>query len=108
VFLTKSLVVATMPSLDELQRATSSRCVPYMADDLSDEELRRYITSFAEDKTIPRDTLFNVFQTTLKLFNTAGGTSKLSVWNTTPDTAMEATAYNTVFNDAVCISYWFS
>jgi hypothetical protein len=78
-----------------------------MPDDLSDEETREYMISFAKDKRIPNNTLFNIFQTALKLFNTAGGTSQLSVWNSPPGDALGMMAPSVVFGneDMVCISY---
>ena len=99
-----------MSSIDELKRAMSGSCIPYMAEGLSEEEIRRYIISFAEDKRIPSQTLFNVFQTTLKLFNTAGGTSQLSVWNSSSDFSTGEAAPEVIFNglNLVCHSYWFN
>ena len=98
-----------MPSFDDLKLATSSRCVPYMDENLSDEDMRRYMMSFVNDKRIPSDTLFNIFQMTLKLFNTGGGTSPLGLWNHPSDSApILEHAPTVLFNnqDMVCIAYW--
>ncbi len=74
---------------------------------MSEEEIREYIISFAKDKRISSNILFNVFQASLKLFNTAGGTSYLSLWNFIPNEYLEDHAPNFVYNgqDMVCISY---
>ncbi len=95
----------TVSFIDELKRAMSSGCIPYMAEGLSDEEIRRYIISFAEDKRIPSQTLFNVFQTTLKLFNTAAGSSQLSVWNPSNDFSTGDAAPEVMFNGLNLVDY---
>jgi hypothetical protein len=48
---------------------------------MSDEEAKKYILSFINDERIPPKTHFNVFQTTLKLFNGGRGTVLDGHWN---------------------------
>jgi hypothetical protein len=48
---------------------------------MSEEEVRKYIHSFANDGRNPPSTVFNVFQTALKLFNGGGGSALNSHWN---------------------------
>jgi hypothetical protein len=107
-FSTNRLILVTVPTMDDLKKAAFSCGIPYMAEDLSHEEMRKYIISFVDDKRIPSNVLFNLFQTTLKLFNTAGGTADSSIWDSPRNNVIEAR--KVVFNDVdmVCISYEFS
>ncbi|KAN0132275.1 hypothetical protein V8E53_010041, partial [Lactarius tabidus] len=59
----------TLPPINDLLLAKSSCCIPYMDPSMSDEEAKKCILSFINDERIPSKTCFNVFQTTLKLFN---------------------------------------
>ena len=70
-----------MPIMDELLTARSRQCIPYMDPQMSPEEAKEYILSFVNDQRISPQMMFNLFQTTLKLFNAGGGLCDLSRWN---------------------------
>ena len=48
------------------------------------QEIRKYIHSFVDDGRIPSQTLFNLFQTTLRMLNTDEGLIKLNCWDVAP------------------------
>jgi hypothetical protein len=90
--------------MDRLLDASFSFSVPYMDVSMSHEDVKDYIVSFANDKRIPPTTVFNVFQTTLKLFNGGGGRAPLSRWNTEGEASMPKVLMDDV--DIVCFNYW--
>ena len=48
------------------------------------QEISEYIHSFVDDGRIPSQTLFNLFQTTLRMFYTGEGLIKLNRWYVAP------------------------
>ncbi|KAI9431151.1 hypothetical protein H4582DRAFT_2085411 [Lactarius indigo] len=86
-------------SIDALKKARSPHCIPYMDWSMPEEDIREYLTSFINDKRIPTQTLFNVFQTSIKLYNVGGGSRKMAVWDYDPETHGEDLKIKHVFND---------
>ncbi|KAH9008966.1 hypothetical protein EDB84DRAFT_1571634 [Lactarius hengduanensis] len=87
-------------SIDELKKAISPYCLPYMDWAMQEEEVREYLTSFINDKRIPTQTLFNLFQTSIKLYNVGGGSRKMGIWDHDSDApGEELPIKNHIFND---------
>ena len=78
------LFTVTLPNADELIAANSRHSIPYMDSAMDPQEIREYIHSFVDDGRIPSQTLFNLFQTTLRMFNAGGGLIKLNRWDVAP------------------------
>ncbi|KAH8976411.1 hypothetical protein EDB86DRAFT_3112403 [Lactarius hatsudake] len=85
-------------SIDELKKAESPHCIPYMDWSMPEEDIREYLNSFINDKRIPAQTLFNLFQTSIKLYNVGGGSRKLGIWDYDPETPRENLTIEHIFN----------
>ncbi|KAH9012917.1 hypothetical protein EDB85DRAFT_2158623 [Lactarius pseudohatsudake] len=86
-------------SIDELKKANSPFCLPYMDWAMPEEEIRKYLISFINDKRIPAQTLFNLFQASIKLYNVGGGSREKGIWDYDPDTPREQITIKHTFND---------
>ncbi|KAH9025411.1 hypothetical protein EDB84DRAFT_1564060 [Lactarius hengduanensis] len=86
-------------SIDELKKANSPFCLPYMDWAMPEEEIRKYLISFINDKRIPAQTLFNLFQASIKLYNVGGGSRDKGIWDYDPDTPREQITIKHTFND---------
>ncbi|KAH9023023.1 hypothetical protein EDB83DRAFT_2527341 [Lactarius deliciosus] len=85
-------------SIDELKKAESPHCIPYMDWSMPEEDIREYLTSFINDKRIPAQTLFNLFQTSIKLYNVGGGSRKWGIWDHDPEAPKENLTIEHTFN----------
>ncbi|KAH9009309.1 hypothetical protein EDB85DRAFT_1903140 [Lactarius pseudohatsudake] len=86
-------------SIDELKKAISPFCLLYMDWAMPEEEIRKYLISFINDKRIPLQTLFNLFQTSIKLYNVGGGCRETNIWDYDPEAPREKIPMKHIFND---------
>ena len=79
-----TLFTVTLPNSGNLFAARSRHCISYIDSAMDPQEIREYIHSFVNDGRIPSQTLFNLFQTTLRIFYTGEGLIKLNCWYVAP------------------------